>query len=190
MTPSHLISGRRLLSLPDATRSGTDNSSTHETVTRRARYLQKLMDHLWNRWTREYIPALRESHRLKLDSAGQTAQIGDIIRVHDESLPQTKWSMEVFHELIKGVVKKWRRAFVHTTDKGKSSYLRYPLQRLCPVEILDNVRKEPESFTEDITSVKEVNPEPDQAELTEIPLQPQRQAAQAGEERGRPLKCI
>ena len=41
LTPSHLISGRRLLSLPDATRSGTDNSSTHETVTRRARYLKK-----------------------------------------------------------------------------------------------------------------------------------------------------
>ena len=78
LTPSHLISGRRLLSLPDATRSGTDISSTHETVTRRARYLQKLMNHLWNRWRREYIPALRESHRLKLDSAGQTAQIGDM----------------------------------------------------------------------------------------------------------------
>ena len=42
LTPSHLISGRRLLSLPDTTRSGADNSSTHETVTRRARYLQRL----------------------------------------------------------------------------------------------------------------------------------------------------
>ena len=28
--PSHLISGRRLLSLPDTTRSGADNSSTRE----------------------------------------------------------------------------------------------------------------------------------------------------------------
>ena len=106
LTPSHLISGRRLLSMPDATRSGTDNSSTHETVTRRARYLQKLMNHLWNRWRREYIPALRESHGLKLDSAGQTAQRGDIVSVHDESLPRTKWRMGVVHELIKGVDKK------------------------------------------------------------------------------------
>ena len=72
LTPSHLISGRRLLSLPGTTRSGADNSSTRETVTRRARYLQRLIDHLWNRWRREYIPALRESHRLKLDSGGQT----------------------------------------------------------------------------------------------------------------------
>ena len=36
---THLISGRRLLSLPDTTRSEADNSSTRETVTRRARYL-------------------------------------------------------------------------------------------------------------------------------------------------------
>jgi len=49
LTPSHLISGRRLLSLPDTARSGADNSSTRETVTREARYLQRLMDHLWNR---------------------------------------------------------------------------------------------------------------------------------------------
>ena len=48
-------------------------------------------------------------------------------------------------------------------------------------------KKEPESFTEDVTSVKEVNPEPDQAELTEMPLRPQRQKAQAGEKRRRLL---
>ena len=58
---------------------------------------------------------------------------------------------------------------------------------MCPLGILDNVKKEPESFTEDVTSVKEVNPEPDQAEITEMPLRPPRQAAQAGEERRRLL---
>lgn len=83
---SLLISRKRLLSLPGTTRSGADNSITRETVPRRASYLQRLMDHLWSRWIREYIPALTESHGLKLDSAGQTVQIGDIVRVHDESL--------------------------------------------------------------------------------------------------------
>ena len=49
-----------------------------------------------------YIPALRESHSLKLGSTGQTARIGDIVSVHDESLPPMKWRMGVIHELIKG----------------------------------------------------------------------------------------
>ena len=168
--------------------SGADNSSTRETVTRRARYLQRLTDHLCNRWRREYIPALRESHRLKLDSAGQTVQIGDIVSVHDESLPRTKWRMGVVHELIKGVDKETRGAVVRIADKGKSSYLQRPLQRLFPLEILDDVKKEPESFTEDVTSVlKEGNLEPVQAELKEMPLRPRRQGARAGEERRRLL---
>ena len=55
-------------------------------------------------------------------------------------------------------------AVIRITDKGKNSYLRRPLQCLCPREILDNVKKEADSFTEDFTSEKEGNPEPDQAE--------------------------
>ena len=185
MTPLHLISGRRLPSLPDTTRSEADNSSTRETVTRRARYLQRLMDHFWNRWRRENVPALRESHRLKLDSGGQTVQIGDIVSVHDESLPRTKWRMGVVHELIKGVDKTTRGAVVRIADKGKRSYLRRPLQRLF--EILDDVEKEPESVTEDVNRVKEGSPEPVQAERREMPLRPRRQAARGGEERRRLL---
>lgn len=83
--------------------------------------------------------------------------------------------MGVVHELIKGVDKETRGAVVRIADKGKSSYLRRPLQRLFPLEILDDVKKEPESFTEDVTSVlKEGNPEPVQAELKEMPLRPRR----------------
>ena len=91
--------------------------------------------------------------------------------------------MGVVHELIKGVDEKMRGAVVRIGDKGKSSYLRCPLQRLSPFEILDDVKKEqePESVTEDVSSVKEGNPEPVQSELREMPLRPQRQAARAGE---------
>ena len=117
-------------------------------------------------------------------------QIGDIVSVHDESLPHTKWRMGVVHELIKGVDEKTRGAVVRIADKGKSSYLWHPLQCSFPFEILDDVKKEPESDTEDVTSVKEGNLEPVQAELSEIPLRPWRQAAQTGEERRRLLTNV
>ena len=95
--------------------------------------------------------------------------------------------MGVVHELIKGADEKTRRAVVCNADKGKSSYLRRPLRRLFPFEILDDVKKELESITEDVASVKEGNPEPVQAELREMPLRPRRQADRAGEERRRLL---
>lgn len=74
---------------------------------------------------------------------------------------------------------KIKEAVVRIADKGKSSYLRSPLPRLFPLEILDDVKKEPESFTEDVTSVlKEGNPEPVQAELNQMPLRPRIQYRQ------------
>jgi len=123
---------------------------------------------------------------LKLDSAGQTVKIGDIVSVHDESLPRAKWRMGVVHELINGVDKKTRVAVVRIADKGRSSYLRRPLQRLFPLEILDD-EKEPKSITEDVTSVNEGKPEPVQAEPKEMLSRPRRQAARAVEERRRLL---
>ena len=93
--------------------------------------------------------------------------------------------MGVVHELIKGVDKKKRGAVVCIAEKGKSSYLRRPLQRLFPLEILDDVKKEPENVTEDVTCVKEGDPEP--GTLTEMPLRPWRRAAHAGVERRRLL---
>ena len=157
LTPSHLMSGRRLLSLPDVTPSRVDNPvSTRESVTKRARYLQRLMDHFWNRWRREYVPALRESHRLKGESTGQTVQLGDIVNVHDESLPRAQWRMGVVCELIKGADKKTRGAVVRTVDKERVSFLRRPLQRLFPLEVQDELVKSSESCTDKPTStVKE-----------------------------------
>lgn len=78
LTPSQLISGRRMLSLLDVTRSGTDISSTREKVTTRARYLQKSNDHFWNRRRQEYIRTLRESQKLQSQSTGRAVQMGDI----------------------------------------------------------------------------------------------------------------
>ena len=50
------------------------------------------------------------------------AQIGDIVSVHDESLPRTKWRMGVIHELIKGVDKKTRGAVALLTREGVHIY--------------------------------------------------------------------
>ena len=183
LTPSHLMSGRRLLSLPDVTPSRVDNPvSTRESVTKRARYLQRLMDHFWNRWRREYVPALRESHRLKGESTGQTVQLGDIVNVHDESLPRAQWRMGVVCELIKGADKKTRGAVVRTVDKERVSFLRRPLQRLFPLEVQDELVKSSESCTDKPTSTVK---EGIQAPPREMSLRPRRQAAQAGEERRR-----
>jgi len=104
-------------------------------------------------------------------------KIGDIVSVQDESLPRTKWGIGVVHELINGVDKETRGVVVRIANMGKSSYLRRPLQRLFPLKIQDDVEKEPESVTEDITSVKKGKPEPVQAKRKKCFRDHKRQAA-------------
>ena len=194
LTPSHLISGRRMLSLPDTTEGGVDNpSSSQETVSRRARYLQTLMDHFWNLWRREYVPALRESHRLKEVSPGPVLRKGDVVSIHDESLPRTLWRTGVVHELIKGTDTKTRGAVVRVVNKGGISSLRRPVQRLFPLEIHDDLNTRCESRTEDSIStvvdqsVKETVKKPIQADQGESQSRSRRLAAQRGEQRRRLL---
>jgi len=90
--------------------------------------------------------------------------------------------MGVVYELINGVDKRTWEAVARIVDKRKSSYLRRPLQRLFPLEILVDVEKEPESVTEDVASAKEEKPEPVQAEPNKMLSRPRRQAAQREDE--------
>ena len=66
LTPSHLMIGRRLLDLPDnlCFQEGDEDyifNTTTETLTRRMKYLNTVLNKYWKRWTREYLTGLRES---------------------------------------------------------------------------------------------------------------------------------
>ena len=60
LTPSHLIVGRRLWSLPDDLTHSEDAEDpdfelSDEVLQRRAKYLNSVINHFWHRWSREYL---------------------------------------------------------------------------------------------------------------------------------------
>ena len=63
LTPSHLLVGRRLLSLPDnltcLTPEDEDFEVTGELLRRRAKHLNSVLNHFWKRWSKEYLLELR-----------------------------------------------------------------------------------------------------------------------------------
>ena len=81
LTPSHLVMGRRLLSQAPVVRDETDTPAGNGSLSRRATYLKKLLEHFWKRWSREYLLELREDHRVK--GVGRSAKAnpkeGDIV---------------------------------------------------------------------------------------------------------------
>ena len=66
LTPSHLIHGRRIQSLPKVLESEEEFGESSATYTRRHKYMTKKLQHFWKRWQWEYLTSLRESQKTKL----------------------------------------------------------------------------------------------------------------------------
>ena len=77
LTPSHLVYGRRLQSLPDelAEEPEENESSCYE----RLRYLTEKLTHFWKSWRNEYLVNLREFHRANAGRTVREIRTGDVV---------------------------------------------------------------------------------------------------------------
>jgi len=131
LTPSHLIYGRRITSIPDEIVEDREEMSGKE----RYGYLSKKLAHFWNRWRREYLADLREFHRLKSASKDRTVEVGDVVTVHDECKKRGEWRMAIIESLIEGTDNVVRGANIRIITKGKPSRMARPIQKLYPIEV-------------------------------------------------------
>ncbi|XP_065902524.1 uncharacterized protein [Dysidea avara] len=133
LTPSHLLYGRRITSLPYAITENEELADpTYSTGTRlrdRAQRQEQLLHHFQTRWKREYLTALREAHK----GGGvkeQIVKVGDIVLVHDD-VPRARWRLAVIEELIKGLDGLTRSAKIRT----KAGRTNRPIAKLYPLEV-------------------------------------------------------
>ena len=153
LTPSHLLVGHRLLSLPDPLCAKALDPTYGEqqltlcSLTRRMRYLGATLSHFWRRWRREYLTELRESHRYANKTNGQEViAIGDIVVVYDHELPRTLWRLGKVEQLIRGSDGAVRGALVRVNSgKKNTSFLKRPIQHLYPLEVCSDSGKKSDS---------------------------------------------
>ena len=147
LTPSHLLCGRRLMTLPDKPEEEEDSyvpglRDGATQLSRRMKHLTNILDKFWMRWRCEYLLELRNAHRKKWrkGSADQpNVSIGDIVLVEDDQLPRGFWKLGNINELIVGRDGEIRAAVVRTHSKdGKTILLKRPLQSLYPLEGSDD----------------------------------------------------
>lgn len=140
LTPSHLLHGRRLMSLPDTCTGDLTDPDFELTLTeasKRMNHLSRVMNHFWRRWRDEYLMELRDAHRHSAkDTVPEPVAVGDIVVVHDEDLPRGLWKLARVEGLVTGADGMIRGATIRVKSKGrKSSTMRRPVQRLYPLEI-------------------------------------------------------
>ena len=139
LTPSHLLTGRRILSLPDHLCRQSEDAveSGHTLLTRRARHVNKTIDSFWRRWTREYLLELREAHRYHRGHAcASPVAVDDVVVVHSSDQPRGFWKLGRVKNVIVGRDGAIRGATVRVAGQGRqATTLNCPIQLLYPLEV-------------------------------------------------------
>ena len=131
LTPSHLLNGRRITSLPyPITDDPSDPdygsaSDMRQRVTAQAHILERF----WKRWRHEYLTSLREFHRTT-GTNEQSIKTGDVVLVYDEG-PRSSWKLAVIEDLIRGGDGLVRAAHIRTS----TGYTNRPVSKLYPLEV-------------------------------------------------------
>ena len=133
ITPSHLLYGRPIVTLPhhNVEVDEVDDPTYGETteIQRRAKVQALLLQHFWSRWRREYLTALREFHHTTGTNT-QTVKVGDVVLIHDD-VPRIQWKLAVIERVNKGADGLIRSANVRTSS-GRTNR---PIARLYPLEV-------------------------------------------------------
>ena len=135
ITPAHLLYGKRLTTLPhcglklfELDRVDPDYGSVSD-LRKRVRAQATIVKQFWIRWKREYLTALRETHKVTGNNE-QRVKIGDVVLVHDDT-PRIKWRLAVIEGVNKGADGLIRSADIRTTT-GRTNR---PIARLYPLEV-------------------------------------------------------
>ena len=98
---------------------------------RRAKYLRKCKDAIWNRWTKEYLRGLRERHTITHKDSPCGVEKGDVCLIKDDNKDRNKWKLGIVEEHIVGCDGVVRAVKLRA---GKS-YLERAVQQLYPLEL-------------------------------------------------------
>ena len=192
LTPSHLLIGRRVLSLPDYLGHFCDPEDEDFEIgatqlTKRMKHLSNILNHFRKRWRSEYLAELRESHKhlLKKSQGNPQISVGDVVVVHEEDLPRGFWKLGHIQDLIIGKDGKPRGAAVGIASQNRQfTSLNRLLQLLYPLKLhqspeIENTPQE----THDSGNEIHVAQESEKQHIHRA--RPQRTAARKGEEKRR-----
>lgn len=135
LSPSHLMYGRRITSLPNP--SHFDILSTYQTLTKRRKHHVRLLENFTRVWRHEYLTSLRETHAHQKGALNSRAvTVGEVVILKDDTTKKMYWKLAVVEELISGRDGQIRAAVVRIINcDSKPSRIRRSVKHLIPIEV-------------------------------------------------------
>lgn len=95
LTPAHFLIGRSYMALPDR-----DFMHINSNRLRRFQHLQKLQQHFWARWSRDYLCQLQ--HRTKWKVGGTNINLDTLVLLKEDNTPPCHWKLGRVIQLYPG----------------------------------------------------------------------------------------
>ncbi|XP_049813599.1 uncharacterized protein LOC126260317 [Schistocerca nitens] len=128
LTPAHFLVGDRLTTLPTGPESPARKDLSKEFLR-----LQKMVEHFWNRWKKEYLILLKNFHETHQPRPGSgRLQLGDVILLQENVRPRHMWRKARIEDLHEGRDGKIRTVTLRTSE---GSIISRPVQLVIPLEV-------------------------------------------------------
>ncbi len=175
LSPSHLVYGRRITTMPNS--EHYEIVSTYKSLTRKAKHHRNLLERFTKQWRNEYLLALRERASIKTrGNRNPDIVVGDIVIIRTDQTKRNFWKLAKVEELLCGEDGVARAAIVRVLRENSdhSQLLRRSIQHLIPIE----VRHEGATNVDEGTNADQEHP---RVQVLRPTKRPQRTAATTGQ---------
>ena len=137
LTPSYLLTGR---SITQGACQATSEAVTAQSLMKRVKYLQALIQLFWTQFRSSYLAELRDHHmyqsKCKITS-NKSLQVDDVVVVKDDDFaPRNTWRIARVESLVTGPDGEVRGGGLATVTKdGRRTKITRPVQKLVPLEV-------------------------------------------------------
>ena len=133
ITPNHLIFGHILPQLPDI----PDDILEEEDDVTRLKYVEQKLNHVWSRWSDEYLMGLRKFHKNKVSKSGKQ-YISDQetwFLIANKGVHRGMWKKAKVLKLIRGLDSVARGVALEAIVNGSKRRLERTVQQVYPLEL-------------------------------------------------------
>ena len=106
-----------------------------DNVSKMYKRMKNARQHVWSRWSKEYVNSLMEYHCMNKKNCMRLPEIGEIALVVGEEKNRGHWMKGKVEKLIKGKDNVVRGVIL----RHKGHLIERPLQAVCPLEICSDV---------------------------------------------------
>lgn len=132
LTPAHFLIGKRLLSLPVSRTTSEDLLvSSRNSLVKKFKHQQHVLNHFWRRWRKNYLLDLRSGTICPQNKQIIEFKKDDVVLIHDDRYPRNIWQLGKILQVFPGRDGKIRSCFIKT-PKG---VIKRPIQLLYNMEM-------------------------------------------------------